>query len=215
MDRDIELIYYTIRKSSDVITRDIMQLGAQLISWLRPSSLEFDNSLLGITVRAATAWCDGHTVPLLVPLTGWLPVPLPSQIRTMTISGGPVRCMVLAPSKQHLIISPMNGDLQLWHIMSNSIVHKFKGHSGPVTCMIVPKNSEMLITGSDDTSVIIWNMKTLSIIHRICEHIAAVICLTSALNNTLLISGGDDSSIIIYTLDDGKLVIIKKISSKY
>lgn len=30
LDRDIELIYYTIRKSSDVITRDPMQLGAQV-----------------------------------------------------------------------------------------------------------------------------------------------------------------------------------------
>lgn len=30
LDRDIELIYYTIRKSSDVLTRDPMQLGAQV-----------------------------------------------------------------------------------------------------------------------------------------------------------------------------------------
>lgn len=31
LDRDIELIYYTIRKSSDVLTRDSMQLGAQVM----------------------------------------------------------------------------------------------------------------------------------------------------------------------------------------
>lgn len=164
LDRDIELIYYTIRKSSDVLTRDPMQLGAQvrfmnwrserpvaklafvadqpvehcinkfalwqLISWLRPISehADNDNSLLSITVRSATAWCDGYTVPLLVPLTGWLPVPLPSQIRTMTVSGtGPIRSITVAPSKQHLVISPQVGDAQLWHIMSNSIVHTFKG----------------------------------------------------------------------------------------
>lgn len=102
----------------------------QLISWLRPISehADNDNSLLSITVRSATAWCDGYTVPLLVPLTGWLPVPLPSQIRTMTVSGtGPIRAIAVAPSKQHLIISPTVGDAQLWHIMSNSIVHTFKG----------------------------------------------------------------------------------------
>lgn len=40
----------------------------QLLSWLRPISEhdENDNSLLSITVRSATAWCDGYTVPLLV-----------------------------------------------------------------------------------------------------------------------------------------------------
>lgn len=32
LDRDIELVYYTIRKSSDVLTRDPMQLGAQ-VNW--------------------------------------------------------------------------------------------------------------------------------------------------------------------------------------
>lgn len=30
LDRDIELVYYTIRNSSDVLTRDSMQLGAQV-----------------------------------------------------------------------------------------------------------------------------------------------------------------------------------------
>lgn len=34
LDRDIELVYYTIRKSSDVLTRDPMQLGAQVSNWL-------------------------------------------------------------------------------------------------------------------------------------------------------------------------------------
>lgn len=36
LDRDVELVYYTVRKSSDVLTRDTLQLGAQIISWLRP-----------------------------------------------------------------------------------------------------------------------------------------------------------------------------------
>lgn len=35
LDRDIELVYYTIRKSSDVLTRDPMQLGAQ-VRWYFP-----------------------------------------------------------------------------------------------------------------------------------------------------------------------------------
>lgn len=107
-----------------------MCVSFQLISWLRPISEhdENDTSLLSITVRSATAWCDGYTVPLLVPLTGWLPVPLPSQIRTMTVTGtGAIRSIVMAPSKQHLIISPQVGDAQLWHIMSNSLVHTLKG----------------------------------------------------------------------------------------
>lgn len=36
LERDLELVYYAIRNSSDVLTRDPLQLGAQLICWLRP-----------------------------------------------------------------------------------------------------------------------------------------------------------------------------------
>lgn len=102
----------------------------QLISWLRPISEhdENDNSLLSITVRSATAWCDGYTVPLLVPLTGWLPATLPSQIRVMTVTGtGQVRDVCVSSSKQHLILATKSDDVQLWHIMSNSLEHIFKG----------------------------------------------------------------------------------------
>ncbi|XP_037926913.1 NACHT domain- and WD repeat-containing protein 1 isoform X3 [Hermetia illucens] len=209
LDRDIELIYYTIRKSSDVLTRDPMQLGAQLISWLRPINEhdENDNSLLSITVRSATAWCDGYTVPLLVPMTGWLPVPLPSQIRTMTVSGtGPIRDIALAPSKQHLVIATKVGDAQLWHIMSNSLVHTFKGHTAPVTSMVVPPGSNMLVTGSEDASIIVWNVNNRSLKAHIREHIAPVLCVTCAMNNTLAISGGEDSRIIIMDLNMGKVL---------
>lgn len=46
----------------------------------------------------------------------------------MTVSGtGLIRSIVMAPSKQHLVIAPQLGDAQLWHIMSNSLVHTFKG----------------------------------------------------------------------------------------
>ncbi|ETN64158.1 hypothetical protein AND_004106 [Anopheles darlingi] len=206
LDRDIELVYYTIRKSSDVLTRDPMQLGAQLISWLKSvSAHEGPQALLSVTVQSATAWCDGYTVPLLVPLTGWLPVPLPSQIRCMTVPGpGPVRCIAVSPSKQHLILSPKVGDPQMWHIMSNNLVHTFKGHSGPVTYMKV--QSQYLVTASEDTSVIVWDMRTLETKLRLREHIAPALCATLALDNKYLISGSDDSSIIVALFEGGKLV---------
>lgn len=63
----------------------------------------------------------------MVPLTGWLPVPLPSQIRCMTVPGGPITHFEVSPCKQYLIIARKTGDPQLWHIMSNRIIGTFKG----------------------------------------------------------------------------------------
>lgn len=38
LDRDLELVYYTVRKSSQVLTKDALQLPTQFICWLRPVS---------------------------------------------------------------------------------------------------------------------------------------------------------------------------------
>lgn len=80
LDREIELVYYSIRKSTDILTRDTYQLSTQLISWLRPV-IERGGGLMSALVTSAMAWCDGFTLPLVVPLTDWLQPPLPQQSR--------------------------------------------------------------------------------------------------------------------------------------
>lgn len=78
LDRDLELVYYTIRKSSDVLTRDPLQLGAQVICWLRPVAGLYTPSITGDlmtesqfflvlcndsvagVILCALSWRDGH-----------------------------------------------------------------------------------------------------------------------------------------------------------
>ncbi|CAH2266800.1 jg7983 [Pararge aegeria aegeria] len=129
LDRDVELVYGAVRKSSDILTRDPMQLGAQIIAWLRPAVAR--RGVLATLVTAAMAWCDGYDKPLLVPLNGWLHPPIASTVRVVSVGGSTpgagVRLLQLAPSGQHLVLAPSAGDPQLWHVMSNSKVHTFKG----------------------------------------------------------------------------------------
>ncbi|XP_014253729.1 NACHT domain- and WD repeat-containing protein 1 [Cimex lectularius] len=205
LDRDIELVYYTVRKSSDVLTRDTLQLGAQVICWLRPVA-ETSGQLMSRMIMSAMAWCDGFTDPLLVPLNSWLLPPLPLQIKSVVCPNG-VRLIEPTPTAQHVVLIPNNGDPQIWHVMSNALVHTFKGHSGRVLCLAITKQSQYLITGSEDTSIIVWDLKTLEIKLRLFEHIAPVLSVTPALNNTLLVSGGEDSRIIVSSLVTGEVVV--------
>ncbi|GLG97135.1 F-box/WD repeat-containing protein 7 [Gryllus bimaculatus] len=163
LDRDLELVYYTVRKSSDVLTRDPLQLGAQVICWLRP--------VAGLHCPAG--------VKLIEP----------------------------TPSGQHVVVVPQTGDPQLWHVMSNTLTHTFKGHSGPVLCLAITKQSQYLLTGSDDISIIVWDLKNLNLKLRIYEHIAPVLSLTPALGNSVIVSGGEDSRIIITSLLTGDVVM--------
>lgn len=75
-------------------------------------------------ITSAMAWCDGFTLPLVVPLTDWLQPPLPLLSRTLIAPG--VRLVESTPSGQH-VICVVDTDPQLWHIMSNQLVQSFKG----------------------------------------------------------------------------------------
>ncbi|XP_046664715.1 protein qui-1, partial [Homalodisca vitripennis] len=205
LDRDVELIYYTVRKSSDVLTRDTLQLAAQVICWLRPVA-DSSGNLISRMILAAMAWCDGYTDPLLVPLSGWLQPPLPLQIKSVICSAG-VGLIAPTPSAQHVVLVTLTGEIQLWHIMSNTLVHTFKGHSGPVLCLAITRQSHFLFTGSEDTSIIVWDLSSFEQKLRIYEHIAPVLSVTPALDNSVVVSGGEDSRIIVTSLKTGEVVI--------
>nr|CAD7574688.1 unnamed protein product [Timema californicum] len=205
LDRDLELVYYTVRKSSDVLTRDPLQLAAQVICWLRQVA-DGSGDLVSPIISAAMAWCDGYTAPLLVPLNGWLQPPLPLQIKNVHCPSG-VKLIEPTPSGQHIIVVPPLGDPQLWHVMSNTLSHTFKGHSGPVLCMSITKQSQYLLTGSEDISIIVWDLKSFKLKLRIYEHIAPVLSIIPALNNSVIVSGGEDSRIIITSLLTGDVVM--------
>jgi len=40
-----------------------------------------------------------------------------------------VKLIEPTPSGQHVVVIPQTGDPQLWHVMSNSLTHTFKGTS--------------------------------------------------------------------------------------
>lgn len=95
----------------------------QLISWLRPVT-ERGGGLMSDLVTSAMAWCDGFTLPLVVPLTDWLQPPLPSQSKIMITPD--VRLIECTPNGQHVVVV-VDTDPQLWHIMTNQLVHTFRG----------------------------------------------------------------------------------------
>ncbi|XP_063982402.1 protein qui-1 [Diachasmimorpha longicaudata] len=209
LERDVELVYYTIRNSSDALTRDPLQLGGQLICWLRPVVRNNDD-LVTRMITTAMAWCDGCAAPLLVPLNGWLQSPLPLQIRVLTCPQG-VKLVEVSPTGQQIIIvgsGDAGVDVQLWHVMSGQLVHTFKGHTKPISCLSVTQQAQYLLTGSEDTTIIVWDMKELTMKRRICEHIAPVLTLTPALKNSVIVSGGEDSRIIATSLLSGQVLMI-------
>ncbi|KAL4131074.1 hypothetical protein QTP88_008425 [Uroleucon formosanum] len=208
LDRDVELVYYTVRKSSDVLTRDTLQLGAQIISWLRP--VADSSKLMHRIIRCSVSWCDGFTDPLLVPHTSWLQPPLPLHIKCVNC-GIPIRHIAPTPSAQHVVVIPKEGDAQLWHTMGNARVQTFKGHQKPIKCLNVNKNPQLLVTGSEDHSVLVWDLNTYALLAKYNDLESLVLSLCVATindggNKELgVVLGCENSKILLFTLK-GKMV---------
>lgn len=88
-------------------------------------------------VTSAMAWCDGFTLPLVVPLNDWLQPPLPSQSKVMSTPD--VRLIECTPNGQHVVVV-VNTDPQLWHIMTNQLVHTFKGKFSHINILYCATN---------------------------------------------------------------------------
>ncbi|VVC25017.1 Hypothetical protein CINCED_3A014644 [Cinara cedri] len=208
LDRDVELVYYTVRKSSDVLTRDTLQLGAQIISWLRP--VADSSKLMHRIIRCSVSWCDGFTDPLLVPHTSWLQPPLPLHIKCVNC-GIPIRYIAPTPSAQHVVVIPKEGDAQLWHTMGNTRINTFVGHQKPIKCLNINKTPQLLVTGSEDHSVLVWDLNTYALMAKYTELESLVLSLCVAMMNDDgnkelgVVLGCENSKILLYTLK-GKLV---------
>ncbi|XP_050542429.1 protein qui-1 isoform X2 [Daktulosphaira vitifoliae] len=210
LDRDVELVYYTVRKSSDVLTRDTLQLGAQIICWLRP--VADSSKLMHRIIRCSVSWCDGFTDPLLVPHTSWLQPPLPLHIKCVNC-GIPITYIAPTPSAQHVVVVPKEGDAQLWHTMGNIRVNTFQGHQKPIKCLSINKNPQLLVTGSEDRSVLVWDLNTYALVIKYTELESLVLSLCVATifdggNKELgVVLGCENNKILLFTLK-GKMVKI-------
>ncbi|PSN37379.1 hypothetical protein C0J52_19650 [Blattella germanica] len=195
LDRDLELVYYTIRKSSDVLTRDPLQLGAQVICWLRPVA-DGSGDLVSHMITSAMAWCDGFTAPLLVPLNGWLQPPLPLQIKSLHCPSG-VKLIEPTPSGQHVVVIPQTGDPQLWHVIE---------HIAPVLSLTPALNNSVIVSGGEDSRIIITSLLTGDVVMKIDHHRGPVTSVKVNTAGDVLVSGSSDSTICLWSLENFNLL---------
>lgn len=77
---------------------------------------------------SAMAWCDGFTLPLVVPLNGWLQPPLPAQSFTLNAPGIRIIEFLSVPLGLNAICI-FEHEPEIWHVPSNQSIYTFKGRA--------------------------------------------------------------------------------------
>lgn len=167
-------------------------------------------------ITAAMAWCNGYAVPLLVPLNGWLQLPLPLQIRALTCPQG-AKLIEIAPSGQHIVIVPSElssqCDAQLWHVMVICLwsLENFKLLNNiiipsSINTVDISSDSVFLLAACDDEKLYLRSLATGTEIHTLRGHQEPIESICLAKDCRRVIAGGIDGSISVFDMHSGKLI---------
>ena len=82
-------------------------------------------------------WCDAYSLPILVPLSSWLPDPRaePPLVTTVECEDGGVGSAICpTPSVQHLFTAAgsgckNSGDIRMYHVASSKLIRTLSGMS--------------------------------------------------------------------------------------
>ncbi|XP_064601514.1 protein qui-1-like [Liolophura sinensis] len=203
LDAEINLVLSSIKLSIEVLTEDPLQLANELIGRLRQLK-EFYPQTIDSLVTECMQWCDSYSLPLIVPLTPWLPDPRNPLITSLEVSDG-ITKVLPTQNSQHILCATEKNVISMYHVPSRKLVTTFSGHAGVVLCLTLSSNHKRLFSGADDGTIRLWDVFTGDCVEVIREHDSAVMCMTLSQDGKVLVSGSRDKSVLVYNLLEGKV----------
>ena len=77
-------------------------------------------------VQQCMEWCDSHNLPLIVPLSSWLPDPRTSLVTTVDCPDG-VQRLCVTPNGQHMFCTTPKNEVYMYHVPSKKLIRTFAG----------------------------------------------------------------------------------------
>lgn len=148
-----------------------------------------DGSQLAVAVTSAGR--GAATVYIYDPNTGNVTAELgASEVEASATS--------LAFSGNLLAAGSSQGQVDIWNISDNSLVHRLEGHTAPVLAVAFSPDGRTLASGSSDGTVALWDSASGNYLRPLEGHDGAVTALTFRLDGYLLFSAGQDGTIRVW-----------------
>ncbi|XP_064642967.1 protein qui-1-like [Lineus longissimus] len=202
LDAELYLVAKAIKASEAILTEDTLQLASELIGQLRKIRGCYPDHLNSLVVQSMQ-WCDSYSLPLLIPLTSWLPCPTLELIGRIDCPNN-IGIAATNQSCQHVFCT--NGsDVSMYHIASKKTIKAYKANNGKLRSMLLSYDNRLLCTGSSDGMVVVWSAATGKELHVFREHKSSILCLAITHKNHVLISGSKDKNFKVMTLEPFEL----------
>jgi WD40 repeat protein len=98
------------------------------------------------------------------------------------------------------------GDLILWDIESETILHRFEGHTDWVNGVTFSPDGQTALSASGDGTLILWQVGTGEIVRRFEGHTGGVHTVAFSPDGQTALSASDDATLILWDVTTGAII---------
>ncbi|BAZ40571.1 WD-40 repeat protein [Calothrix sp. NIES-4101] len=117
-----------------------------------------------------------------------------------------VRDINFHPNGKTLGVACSYGNMQIWDVITGSVLLNIKGHSSHISSISFSPNGKILASGGTDSKVKLWNVNNGQLIKKINAHQSDIRRVTFSPDGKILASTGDDMKIKLWKVSDGSLL---------
>ncbi|MBS4165230.1 MULTISPECIES: F-box/WD40 repeat-containing protein [unclassified Neochlamydia] len=114
-------------------------------------------------------------------------------------------CSLFSPDGSLLATASSDGTVQVWNVITSTLVHDLKGPTGTVTHAFFSDNGEMLAILFDDRLVILWKVSTGECLHTF-SHKEDIIHATFSPDEKILMVEYDNSNLHLWEIASGQTI---------
>ena len=201
-DDDVEVVRRALTLSSNVLSQNREQIGAQLLG--RLEGLHDNESVKRLTqqIRLKEAGCSLR----LVPLNSCLTPPGGPLIRTTDSRSRTVLSVVVSPNRQKIFTGAADSSIKVWDFDSGKELKKLSGHKKVVYALAISGNGATLVSGSFDCTIKIWDLDSYEVKETLYGHKNWVTGVLLTPNEEWVVSCSCDSTICVWDLATRKLL---------
>ena len=96
-------------------------------------SLDYYPDFIDGLIKQSMAWCDDYNLPIVVPLSCWLPDPRKTLVMSLSMTSH-VTCFCTTGCGQYVFCGTSQGDVQMYQVSSKQRIITLGGKSSDIMC---------------------------------------------------------------------------------